>query len=304
MLTKELRMTDKLNWCEIGPKKTHRYDVLSQFLSSQGIQNQFTFIESDSSSLKDKIQEAREQNLFIKFHPSIFGQVVGYIENNLREIEALKSLDGMRFDSVQGYWPELLLRDSLFEYLAQRIKNLDVSQTAFIVGSDGLARAAIAGLIKLGFSRINITSDNDDSARSLIEDFNKIFFNVAFEFTKKSDVTILPGTHGTVVNTFSILDSESVPSEIYYFNFLKKGGWVVDLIDVPMNSPFTRIAEDIGANVIKGYEVLSHYDIKWSESVTGQKLSLESYQKLLETSLDQVEYDKAKIQKILEEFQM
>lgn len=293
-----------LNWCEIGSTKTHRYDVLSQHLSSKGIQNQFTFIETSNENLKEKIEEAQSQKQVIRLNPKFFDAAIPYINKNLRDLEKIKAIDGLHLTPKNEYWPEILFKDALIEYLTIKVKNLDVSQKVFVVGACGMARAVIAALIKLGYSKINITSDNESGAEELIQDFKNIFFHVEFEFTKKNDVTILPGIHGIVVNTFSVLESDMALNEIYYFNFLKKGGLVVDLIDVPTDSPFTKIAKDIGAEVIAGYEFLAYYDLKWVEMITGQKLELEPYQALLKTNLEQVSYDKNKIQKILEEFQM
>ncbi len=297
-------MSETLNWCEIGPTKTPRFDVLSQFLTSQGIQNQFTFVEADDATLGDKILEVQKQKQIIRFHPKNYDKISTFIQNNLRDLEALKAIDTLMYDSKNGYWPAIILREAVFEYLTQKVKNLDVMQKAFIVGTCGTARACIAALVKLGFSKINITGGEDQEGQALIADFKEIFFNVAFEYTKRSDVTILPGVHGLVVNTFSVLESEIVPVEIYYFNFLKKGGLVIDMIDVPVESPFTKIANDIGAQVVAGYEISAFYDLLWVEKVTGRKLDLAAYQALLKTGLEQVSYDKNKVQKILEEFQM
>ncbi len=293
-----------MKWCEIGPLKTPRFEVLSQYLNSKGIQNQFTFIEATDANLKEKITEATAQKLSIRFHPKNIDQVSLSIKNNLRELENLKAVDSLMFDEKKGYWPEILFRDSLFEFLTHTVKNLDVMDKGFVIGTCGLARASIAALIKLGFSKINITSKDDESALNLIKDFKEIFYNVQFEYTKRVDVTILPGTHGLVINTFSVLDSEDFPNEIYYFNFLKKGGLVIDLVDVPPETPFLRIAQDIGARVVRGYEAFGFYDLNWVFKVTGQKADFEEYKQLLKTNLDQVAYDKNKVQTILDEFQM
>jgi hypothetical protein len=294
----------ELNWCEIGPTETHRYKVLSEYLKSQGIENQFTFIKSETSNLKDKIQEAQSLKQFIRFHPAVFDKITTNISNSRRDLDALKTIDCLMYDAKRGYWPEILLRDAILEYLTLKIKNLDISQKVFIAGTCGLARAAIAALVKLGYSHINIMGEEDESAQYVIKDFKEIYFNVQFDHTKRKDVTILPGTHGLLVNTVSILESLNFPSEIYYFNFLKKGGLVIDLIDVPPETPLVKIAKDIGAQAVLGYEIFGYYDLNWVEKVTGQKLDLEAYLKLLKTNLDQVSYDKNKIQKILAEFQI
>lgn len=293
-----------MNWCEIGPSKTHRFEVLSQYLNSKGIKNQFTFIEATEENLLEKISEAKSQKMFVRFNPKFFEIASTKLENNLKELEILKSVDSLMFDEKKGYWPEIVFRESLFEYLTKTVKNLDVAQKAFVVGTCGLSRAAISALVKLGYSKINITSYNDQLAIDLIEDLKKVFFNVEFEFTKRSDVTILPGVHGLVINTFSVLGAEDFPVEIYYFNFLKKGGLVIDLVDIPPETPFLKIAEDIGARVITGCEVMGYYDLNWVSRVTGQKSDHKDYVEALKQSLEQIEYDKNKIKAILDEFQM
>lgn len=293
-----------LNWCEIGPSKTHRYDVLSQFMTTHGIENQFTFIEANKENLREKIDEAKSSKQSIRFHPKLLDEVSHNIENNLRELEILKAIDTLLYDEKRGYWPEILFRDALFEYLTHTVKNLDIMQKAFVIGTCGLARATISTMIKLGFSKINITSQDEQSAESLIKDFSEIYFNVQFEYTKRGDVTILPGTHGLVVNTFSALDNDDFPNEIYFFNFLKKYGLVMDLVEIPIETPFLKIAQDIEARVVHGYEALGFYDLLWVAKATGQKLDFEAYKPLLKSHLESVSYDKNKLQKILDEFQI
>jgi shikimate 5-dehydrogenase len=222
----------------------------------------------------------------------------------LRELEILKAVDTLLYDEKRGYWPEILFRDALFEYLTHTVKNLDIMQKAFVIGTCGLARATISTMIKLGFSKINITSQDEQSAESLIKDFSEIYFNVQFEYTKRGDVTILPGTHGLVVNTFSALDNDDFPNEIYFFNFLKKYGLVMDLVEIPIETPFLKIAQDIEARVVHGYEALGFYDLLWVAKATGQKLDFEAYKPLLKSHLESVSYDKNKLQKILDEFQI
>lgn len=295
---------EEFKWCEIGPTKTHRLEVFSQYLNSKGIKNQFTFIEANESNLREKIEEAKAQKLFIRFHPKVFDKITANIDNNLRDLEVLKVVDSLMYDEKKGYWPEILFRDSIFEFLTHNVKNLDVMQKAFVVGSCGLARGCISALVKLGYSKINITSINDIEANALINDFKEIFFNVNFEFTKRSDVTILAGTHGLVANTYSLLDTEEFPAEIYYFNFLQKGGLVIDFVDIPTATPVLKIAEDIGARGVPGYMAFGFFDLIWLEKATGQKLEFADYQAHLKSTLDQVQYDKEKIQKVLDEFQL
>jgi shikimate 5-dehydrogenase len=177
-------------------------------------------------------------------------------------------------------------------------------QKAFVIGTSGQVRAAISALIRLGFSKINITSYDDQSAERLIKDFSEIYYNVHFEYTNRGDITILPGTHGLVLNTFSALDSEEFPNAIYFFNFLKKNGLVIDLVEIPVETPFLKIAIDIEAQVIHGYEALGFFDLMWVSKVTGQKLDFEAYKQFLKPQLETVSYDKAKIQKIIDEFQI
>lgn len=295
---------NELNWCEIGLEKSPRNEILSEYLKNKGIPNQFSFIKSEISELKEKIKEAQNAKQHIRFHPAFLEHVSKNIGNSTRELDAIKSIDSLMYDAKLGYWPENLLKESILECLTLKIKNLDVSQQTFVIGSDGVARSAITALIKLGFSKINVTGEDDDETLSLIKEYKNLFFNVDFGFVKRNDVTILPGSHGLVVNAVSVLESKNFTTEIYYFNFLKKGGLVIDLVDVPPETPFIKIAKDIGAQAVFGYEVFGYFDLRWVEKVTGQKLELLPYLEHLKSQLENATYDKIKVQKILTDFQI
>lgn len=295
---------ETIRWCTLGPKKIIRHEIFSRFMTSQGIKNEYQFIETPVENLSEAILKAQDEKLFIRFHPSYFDKAPKHIGNSFRESKLLNSADSLIFEEGGSYWPSLVARDSLFEFLAAKVKNLDVNQNVFCIGTCGLTRSVLAALIKLGFSKINITGGNRDEAEKLISDFSQIYFNVSLQFTQKSDVTILPGIHGLVVNTLSALDGDEFPTEIYYFNFLKKGGLVLDLVDVPPETPFLKIADDIGAQSIAGYEALGFYDIVWLERVIGKRLGFEAYTEILKVELANADYDKEMIQKILQEFQL
>lgn len=295
---------ETINWCEIGPKKVVRFEILSKFLTSQGIKNEFTFLESSSENLEEVISQAKKDRKFIRFHPDLFDKVSGHLDNTFRDFKLLNSTDSLIFEESGQYWPDIVMRESLFEFLVHKVKALDVSQKVFCIGTCGMSRSVLSALIKLGFSKFAITGGSAEEASQLIADFGKIYFNVSMEYVQRSDVTILPGTHGMVVNTLSALDTDDFPNEIYYFNFLKKGGLVLDLVDLPTETPFLKIAADIGAQAISGYEALGFYDMVWLEKVIGKRLSSDLYINTLKTELENVEYNKEKIQKILQEFQL
>ncbi len=292
-----------LKWCEIGPRKTVRYEIFSKFLKTQGIDNEFHFIETPIENIESVLEQAQKDKLSIRFHPAFFDKLSGKLSNTFREFKLLNTVDSVILEGDDQHWPDIVLIDALSQFLAHKLKSLDVSQKVFCIGTCGVARAVLSGLIKLGFSDINITGHSREEAEQLISDFEKIYFNVSFEFTQRSDVTILPGVHGLVVNTLSPLHTEDFPSEVYYFNFLRKGGLVLDLVELPVATPFLKIASDIGAQTVSGYEALGFWDIVWLERAIGQRLPPDAYITHLKAELENVEYDKQKIQKILQDFQ-
>jgi hypothetical protein len=297
-------MSEIFKWCEIGKKQTHRYEVLQKFLVQNNIPNEFQFIEADESNLSDKIQEAQKSNFFIRFEPGLWEMVSAHVVQNKIDLGTLKAIDALLLGVEKTYWPEIIFKAALIEYLTSTIKNLDVSQKALVIGADGLARATISSLVKMGFSNINITNDDLEVTKKLVDDFKEMYFHVKFEVTNRKDVTILPGVHGLVVSTYSVLENSEFLGEICYFNFLKKGGLVIDMVDFPLESPFLRIAEDIGAKVIHGFDIFSYYDLVWVQKVSGKVLDFNSYATLVKDHLQGVPYDKSKLQKIFDEFQL
>ena len=292
-----------MKWCEIGLKKNLRNDTLVAFLQKNAVASEFQFIEATQENFKDKLTEAKSQFEVIRIHPALMHLASQTIDRSFQELVRMGTVDTL-IKQQDKFWPESLLRESMFQFLTSKVKNMDVQQEALVIGACGVSRAVAAALIKLGFSQINITSDSVEKINEMADDFKKIYFNTHFKTTPKEELTLLPGVHGIVVNTFDFDESEDFLNDLYFFNFLKKGGWAIDFSDVPLETPFIHIAKDIEAHTVSGYEFNSFYDMIFVQKVFGKVLGVNDYKDHLKQDLEKATYDKDKYQKILTEFQV
>jgi shikimate 5-dehydrogenase len=157
------------------------------------------------------------------------------------------------------------------------IKNLDISESALIVGAGASCRAVVASLLKIGFKKFNITEKFEERGRLLIQDLKQTYFAVDFRFTTQSAITQLPGVHSVVINTTPLTPSNDLLNELYYFNFLKPEGAVIDLTLVPYETPLLKAAKQVGARVVHGCEVATLVDIYWIKNSLGIAVPLDEY---------------------------
>ncbi len=291
-------------WAEISLKKSERYELLSAVLSELGINNQFQHFSSQVSNLGELIETVKKDHHSIRFGFELWDSLSDHVNQTYTQTLRLRAVDAIYLDSKDGWWPHLSFDDAISYYLSDYEKSLVTTDPVFVIGSGGLARAVISGLIKMGYAKINIACINKDEALQIQNDFQKIFFNTTFSYTERDNVTLLPGVHNIVINTLDFPEKDEFLRDLYYFNFLKKNGIVVDLNEVPIETPLTYIAKDINAKIIYGYEVLSYGDFLWARIATQKELDWKSYQKRIAEKLSSYKVAEDVIKQILEEFQI
>lgn len=298
-------MQDQIyKWAEISKKKSERYEVLSEFLNSQGIKNEFKHYSTESQKLEELLEEAKKTNQSIRFGSELWDQLNPFVSQTYTDALRLKSIDAIYFDEKDGWWPHLSFDDAFSYYLSDFEKGLITRDPVFVIGSGGLARSVISGLIKIGYAKINIASEDEKAALEIQKDFGAIFFNSTFSHTARDSVTLLPGVHNIVVNTYDFPEKDEFLRDLYFFNFLKKNGIVVDLNETPLNTPLIQIAEDINAKVIQGAKVLAYSDFLWARIAFKKDFVFKDYQEKVLQNLKDIKVAEDIIKTILEEFQI
>ena len=114
----------------------------------------------------------------------------------------------------------------------------------------------------------------------------------------------MPGVHSVVVNTLDFVEHDDFLNELYYFNFLRKGGVVIDLAETPVETPFLRIAKDIHATTYVGYQLWCLYDFLWVQKFIRQPFDIKSYEAAVKMHLEKQPFNQDVMKKIFEEFQV
>lgn len=291
-------------WAEISKKKSERYQVLSEFLNSQGIKNEFQYFSTENQNLEDLINEVKKTTKSIRFGSELWDQLNPYVNQTYTDALRIKSIDALYFDEKDGWWPHLSFDEAFSYYLSEFEKGLITRDPVFVIGSGGLARSVVNGLIKIGYAKINIASENEKEALEIQKDFGAIFFNSTFSNTARDSVTLLPGVHNIVVNTYGFPEKDEFLRDLYFFNFLKKNGIVVDLNEVPLDTPLIQIAQDINAKVIQGAKVLVYSDYLWARIAFKKDFVLKEYEDKVIQHLQGIKVAEDIIKNILEEFQI
>ncbi len=264
-------------WIEIAEvSQKGRYDFLSSYLSSQGIENSWSHMVATNETVLEviKIAKASCDQIIID---EKFGNLM---RDNLVELST-KHYFSPTSDSIfkqDGKWfPRSFLEDSFIETLNKNVDNFDIQAGALIIGSGTLARIAINGLLKVGYKKISVCDKNKEDVDSFFADFSKRNFNLNLKFVSQDELAYLPGTHSILVNTLPTDSENDLMNDLFYFNYLNKDAVVIDLNLYPVESPLLLQAKDLDIHLVDGYKFYALQDFYWMQAVSNKKFSWDGY---------------------------
>lgn len=241
-----------------------RYEFLARFLAAKGHQVQFDFVQCSPENFPAEIQRLMKDYQHIRIATPFGEKVHEYVSAVPMATLTQKSSDSLIFDQGQ-WWARSMLSEGLVREIVL-MKNLDISESALIVGAGASCRAVVSAMLKIGFKKFNITEKFEERGRLLIKDLRQTYFGVDFRFTPQTSITQLPGIHSVLVNTTPLVPANDLLNELYYCNFLKSDGVVIDLTLVPFETPLVKAAVQVGARVIHGCQVAALVDAYWIKS--------------------------------------
>jgi hypothetical protein len=197
-------------------------------------------------------------------------------------------------EKIKGkWWPKPFLDLAFIRSVSAKMGQLDLNSSALVIGSGGAAKLVISSLVRMGFSAVNIADNDKLKGKATVAELQKRFFAVKFDYIPTQNLTMLPGVHSLVVNTNPLSDSDDLYTELYFFNFLKPGGVVVDLTLVPARSPLIIEAEKWGARFLEGDAIAADRDCLMVEEYLDLRLDSVQYRKKLREVIDAVPFDPA-----------
>lgn len=274
-----------LRWLEIaGQCSEVRFRVLSEFMRSNGVENEVQFINCDAHDFPRVLSESIGDYNALRIGTPFGMTTLDHFEGQPSTMMFLKAADGVIFEQGK-WWPRSSGYRGLQKVLGEVGRDLDLNSSILVVGSGAQARVACAAFSKLGFRRFLITSRNDEHAEELVKQLERHFFNLEFKVVPQDQLVLLPGVSSAVINTTPYALDNDLLTELYYFNFLQSSGVVIDLNLQPLETPLIREAKVMGVNVVMGSEVASWSDILWCQWVTGKTFDRSVYRDALEAAL-------------------
>jgi shikimate 5-dehydrogenase len=274
-----------LRWAEVGLQTNpQRYQALAAYMKELGVDSQVEFVNVTLEEYPKRLPE-----LLKEFHSIRVGRGLGEVtiplfKNNSVFIDRLKAAD-----SIIKWNNTWVLRSAAYEGFTKvcaRVGNLfDLDSSVLVVGAGAAARLAISVLYRSGFKTFGISDQTTSKVEKMAAELKRLYFGAEFRPIPKDDLILLPGMFGVLVNTTPLVEGNEILDELSYFNFFKRNGVAIDFTIKPVDTPLLLEAVDVGATVVKGFEISTYTDIVWAEWFCGAKLDPKIYGERLEKFL-------------------
>ncbi|MCB0392540.1 MAG: hypothetical protein KDD58_14725 [Bdellovibrionales bacterium] len=288
-------MSNVYKWAEISRNPTPvRFNLLSEFLNEKGFKNEFTAIEVSPPDFEQVLNDSLKKYKALRFGSPFGINCLDFFNYQPAKIAQLRAADSVI--NINGQWELMATTLKGFEkHILANGKNIDLDYSVLIVGTGSASKFAIHALLQLGISHVKISNQFREQAKELILELEKKYFRVKFEYVPDDQLVLLPGTNSVLVNTTPLIESNHILNELYYFNFLRANGLVIDYTFLPVKTPLIEGAEQIGIHTIHGYEVCAWGDLHWAKCMSGLDLDYKEYcQKIFEAGKKWDEQNKIK----------
>lgn len=285
-------MADTLKLIELTEKPWDaRWKALSQFLLKHDVSLQTAIIEATPESLGEAVKNVLGSDAQLcRLSPRLSSFVFGHIPQKMEKSAKVGAADLLKKDKG-GWWPQSCLVETFLKVLSQRIGLLDLTAPALVIGVDGAARQIVGALARTGFARVNVVEASAEAGPAFVREMKSQYFQVALEHIPFESITTLPGIHSLVVNTLPLEFENELLDEIYFFNFLRESGVVVDFNLIPSATPMIEEAKQLGARHLSGDFIAAEQDLHMIELALGRKFPVEEYRVALRAEADAVPYD-------------
>lgn len=268
-----------------------RWSACQEALKKHDVTLEVKYIKTTPSDLEDAYKNMIKESPDVCIVGDSLGQLMlKHVSSTTQETEHYGAV--LLFIKRNGsLWPRSLYDEALVSAISNNFKLLDLMAPALVAGAGAESRFIVSALAKIGFNKISLTDQNAKRGIALVEDLKKKFFNVEFKYVKFETITTLPGVYSLVVNATPLNLENQVLDELYFFNFLKAQGVVIDISLVPPLTPLLSEAEEWGARLLSGDVVAAEYDSLIIKEVLGVSLNKVDYCTALRSLATSVPFD-------------
>jgi shikimate 5-dehydrogenase len=264
-------------WCVITDFKDEpRFQILNETLKASGVPTEFTQIQATPATLAEALEEAKTTQNQIRIGGRLGAHVLPLLERLPSSVLSLRACDALVCDNNE-WWPRFYLVEGLNQTIAHDAATLDLGGSVLVIGATPDARATVAALSRIGFSKMIVSDPSEAACSSFVEELRRSYFGIQFQIVARKAVTQLPGVCSIAVNTLLQSEDSEALNELAYFNFLKPNGFWLDLAILPPNTNLETEALSVGASIISGARALAMTDKIWAETALKIKIDFEAH---------------------------
>ncbi len=158
-------------------------------------------------------------------------------------------------------WPHLLHKDAIHSVILERQPYMNIKGAGLVVGVSQEAILAAFVLVELGIKQITFVIENEEAGGPLLNLLKQSLFEVRFDVISKHKVILLPGIYSVIVCYEDLREQTELVTALLYFNYLERGGLVINAGTQLEKVPLMEEALAIGAKVVDISEVQIHEEL-------------------------------------------
>ncbi len=207
-----------------------------------------------------------EKSTVHKFKISQSPQLLVHFPSVPERVQLLEAMDCLI--QIQGkLWPDQLLTHAIKRALRRKVKTLDLSKAAYVVGDGSEIRPLVMAATELGFSRVCIVSNNPTWLEAERIFLSRRLVGIQFDIVLTSELTLQPQDTNLLLNALNLNDHKEYLQDLAYFNFMVSGGVVVDLNGEGSHQVLQEEATKAQLTCIKADEILLAWWLEMSQKL-------------------------------------
>lgn len=184
------------------------------------------------------------------------------------------------FFPVNGrWWPTLLVVDAVKSLIIKRAKALEINDTAYVIGSGPLALSMATIVLGLGYSKLKMVSDSLGESEADIAKLKRYYLGVQIQHVDAAVLTAENSPSSCLMIAQDLQDNPTLLTDISYFNYMKRGGLVIDLNLGQGTSVILEEAARAELKVLGAVDIYSFLNVEFVNRLgLGDKLDMKKFE--------------------------
>lgn len=165
-----------------------------------------------------------------------------------------------------GVWaPELLLEKAVHDVIVREGKSMEINDWAYVIG-DGAELRTVAGVcLSLGYRRLCLIGEREDDLALQRDLLGTLYMGCEIVLLLSHALTLQTVEASLLVNAVDLDAKPDLSNDLAYFNFMRKGGLVVDFKSSRAGNAMLTEATRAGLRVIPIFEATGATEVLLAE---------------------------------------